>query len=96
VAPLLIAGLLGGGALLFWPRGRHDAAKAEAAAAGALPPGTVITPETLTSNEVHEAVKVALATETSPANLSAFSTVLARAGYPHSSHELTVKASNLL
>jgi hypothetical protein len=94
--PLWIAGLIGGGALLFLHEsGNAKKSAAEALAAGSLPAGGV-SAFSLDSKEVHAAVAIALKTETSPANLSAFSTALTRAGYLHSGHELAVKASNLL
>jgi hypothetical protein len=96
MGPLLIAALMGGGALLYAHEKAAIAKHAgEPGAAGAPPAGSV-TAFSLNAKEVHQAVTIALANETSPTNLSQFSTALARAGYPHSSHELAVKASNLL
>jgi hypothetical protein len=96
VGPLLILGLLGGGALLYAHEKHHVASRlTEPGAAGTAPAG-LVPAFSLNANEVHAAVKIALASETSPSNLSQFATALERAGYPHSSHELSVKASNLL
>lgn len=98
MGPLLLASLVGGGALLFFhEKSAAQARASEPGAAGSLPAGAApVVASTLTAKEVHAAVQIALASETSPANLSAFSSVLGKAGYPHSSHELAVKASNLL
>jgi hypothetical protein len=96
VGPLLIAALVGGGFLLYSHEKKTVAQGAsEPGAAGTVPAG-LVPAFSLKANEVHAAVKIALAQETSPSNLSQFSTALRRAGYPHSSHELAVKASNLL
>jgi hypothetical protein len=106
VGPLLILGLVGGGALLYaHEKGTIAKHAGEAGAAGSLAAGLPtagtspaggVTAFSLNAKEVHQAVAIALQSETSPTNLSQFSTALARAGYPHSSHELAVKASNLL
>jgi hypothetical protein len=96
MGPLLLLGLVGAGALLYSHEKRTVAQGAgEPDAAGTAPAG-LVPAFSLNANEVHAAVKIALAQETSPSNLSQFATALARAGYPHSSHELAVKASNLL
>lgn len=96
MGPLLLLGIVGGGALLYaHEKGNAAKSAVEPGAAGTTPAG-LVPAFSLNANEVHAAVKIALANETSPKNLSQFATALARAGYPHSSHELAVKASNLL
>jgi hypothetical protein len=96
MGPLLILGLVGAGALLY-SHEKSAAAQgaAEPGAAGTTPAG-LVPAFSQNANEVYAAVKIALAQETNPSNLSQFATALRRAGYPHSSHELAVKASNLL